>query len=297
VNLDLIVIGAGAAGLAAASDLRRAGLRLLCLEARDRIGGRIHTFHHPRSPLPIELGAEFVHGRPREIFEVVRDAGLRAVGTAGRMIHVIGGEVAGYPEGGAILEDLKESASPDRDESFLDFLNRSPYDDEQKQAATGFVEGFNAARKEEVSVASLAQDMHASDEIDGDCSFRILEGYDAVARALAGAETDVKLNSIVESIAWQPQDCEVRLLSGEIHHASRVLITVPLGVLQAGDLRFDPEPTEILDAARALRLARHCALRSASPISSGKPMSDSAMPDSSCRTSRYFLRGGPLKQT
>jgi monoamine oxidase len=256
VKIDLIVIGAGAAGLAAASDLRRSGVRLLVLEARDRIGGRIHTLHHPRSPLPVELGAEFVHGRPKEIFDIVHEAGLHAPETRGRMLHVIGGEVTEASAGGTVLDDLKDSASPERDESFLSFLERSHYDERQEQAAIGFVEGFNAARKEEVSVASLAKDMKAGDEIDGDCSFRLLEGYDAVPRYLEGAETHVRLNAIVESIAWQPCDCEVRLRSGEIYHAARVLVTVPLGVLQAGDLRFDPEPAEIFEAVRALRFGQ-----------------------------------------
>jgi monoamine oxidase len=253
VNLDVIVIGAGAAGLAAASELRRSGLRLLVLEARNRIGGRIFTFHDPHSPVPIEFGAEFVHGRPREIFDIVETADLRTVEVAGRMVHVIRGKTTDAPEGGTVLDDVKDAASPERDESFLSFLNRSSYDEEEKQSAIAFVEGFNAARKEEVSVASLAKDMRAGDAIDGEAAFRILDGYDAVARALAGADMDVRLNAAVESVVWQPAKCTVTLRSGDRYHASRVLVTVPLGVLHAGDLRFDPEPSKILRCARALR--------------------------------------------
>ena len=62
VTLDVAVIGAGAAGLAAARELSGAGRRVVVLEARERIGGRIFTLHPPDFALPIELGAEFIHG-------------------------------------------------------------------------------------------------------------------------------------------------------------------------------------------------------------------------------------------
>jgi len=73
---DVLVLGAGAAGLAAAQELSQAGLRVIVIEARDRVGGRIFTQHVPGHPLPIELGAEFIHGRPPESFALVAQAGL-----------------------------------------------------------------------------------------------------------------------------------------------------------------------------------------------------------------------------
>src|SRR5215216_2170403 len=73
---DAVVLGAGVAGLAAAQELSQAGLRVIMIEARDRIGGRIFTQRVPGHPLPIELGAEFIHGRPPESFALVEQAGL-----------------------------------------------------------------------------------------------------------------------------------------------------------------------------------------------------------------------------
>ncbi|MBI4409612.1 MAG: NAD(P)-binding protein, partial [Gemmatimonadetes bacterium] len=58
---DVLIIGAGAAGLAAASSLAQDGVRVHALEARERIGGRIATVRDVRAPIPLELGAEFVH--------------------------------------------------------------------------------------------------------------------------------------------------------------------------------------------------------------------------------------------
>src|SRR6185436_12793631 len=73
---DVLVLGAGVAGLAAAQELSQAGLRAVVVEARERIGGRIFTERVPGHPLPIELGAEFIHGRPPESFALVEQAGL-----------------------------------------------------------------------------------------------------------------------------------------------------------------------------------------------------------------------------
>src|SRR5262245_44585539 len=76
-DADVLVIGAGAAGLAAARALDDAGLRVLILEARDRIGGRVHT-DHQLAPFPLERGAEFLHGRQIETWRWLSAAGVHA---------------------------------------------------------------------------------------------------------------------------------------------------------------------------------------------------------------------------
>src|SRR5207247_877131 len=73
---QVVIIGAGVAGLTAARELAAAGARVLVLEARDRLGGRVLTHHTPDGP--VELGAEFVHGAFPETLGVVQEAGLRA---------------------------------------------------------------------------------------------------------------------------------------------------------------------------------------------------------------------------
>src|SRR4051812_24848155 len=80
---DIVVIGAGAAGLAAAAELTARGRHVTLLEARDRIGGRVLTDGSFPSPSPIELGAEFIHGRSRSIFERLREAGDAAIDVVG----------------------------------------------------------------------------------------------------------------------------------------------------------------------------------------------------------------------
>ena len=75
----MIVIGAGAAGLAAAAELVRAGQRMLVLEARDRVGGRCWTRRMPGLQIPVELGAEFIHGEAKVTHALLKKAGLTAV--------------------------------------------------------------------------------------------------------------------------------------------------------------------------------------------------------------------------
>jgi monoamine oxidase len=251
-DYDVLIIGAGAAGLAAAHDLTAAGLRVCCLEARLRVGGRILTVHDPVTSLPIELGAEFVHGKPTEVFDLADSAGLHLYQTGGRPVSLTSSGHDTEEDGFQVLEDVANSATEQNDETFQAFLDRSNYSPAQKKQAAAFVEGFNAARREVIGTASLAKDQRAADSIDGDRAFRVREGYDAVIHSLSRG-VDVRLNSVVEAITWKPGSVAVRISTSDSLRARRVIIAAPLGVLQAGAIRFDPEPAAILDAIHSLR--------------------------------------------
>src|SRR5437764_14730488 len=77
--MDVIVIGAGAAGLAAADELTRKGARVLVLEARDRIGGRCWTRHMAGLQVPVEVGAELIHVEAKVTHALLKRAGLAAI--------------------------------------------------------------------------------------------------------------------------------------------------------------------------------------------------------------------------
>lgn len=258
MSYDALIIGAGAAGLAALRELHRAGLRVACIEALDRIGGRIYTVHDPLSLAAIELGAEFVHGRAPEIFELIAEAGLPVVERV-HEIHHLGDKTNEPNDGGMwrLLSAMEDAAENGPDVSFADFAAHAPFDDAVKRAATGYVEGFNAARAEIVSIHSLAQEAKAADAIEGDRAFHLVRGYDSVARALVPSGAELRLNTIAERILWKPGEATVHVRSTidgatDALTATHLIVTVSLGVLQAGEIQFDPEPAEAMEAARSL---------------------------------------------
>lgn len=259
---DVVVIGAGAAGLSALRDLRAAGLNAVCVEARDRIGGRILTIHDPLSPLPIELGAEFIHGIPPEIWELARQVPLKVVDCEENAVHFRNGKSLkksdAWEQIDDVTEDMKRLEAKGKDITCERFFASRSYNPEVVQMATNFIEGFNAARKEVVGIASLAKDARASEEIEGDRNFRILDGYSRVPQMFAaGVEQHIYLNEVVEEVEWRKGSAVVRSRSALTEsqsewHARAAVMTLPLGVLQAGDVRFSPQPAGISEAANGL---------------------------------------------
>src|SRR5262245_13289211 len=81
--MDVIIIGAGAAGLAAADELARARCSVLVLEARDRVGGRCWTRSDADLSVPVEMGPEFIHGRPQVTLSLMKRLGIRVLERSG----------------------------------------------------------------------------------------------------------------------------------------------------------------------------------------------------------------------
>ncbi|HEX3943767.1 MAG TPA: NAD(P)/FAD-dependent oxidoreductase [Rhizomicrobium sp.] len=258
MDYDALIIGAGASGLAALRELHRAGLHVLCIEALDRIGGRVYTVHDPASPEAIELGAEFIHGRPPQIFDLIEEARLPVVERS-HEIHppdnAPDSSDADYGGMWQVMSAMEDAAEQEPDRSFAQFAAGAPFSDAAKRAATNYVEGFNAARADVVSIQSLAQESKAADQIEGDRSFHLRQGYDAIARTLLPSENAVRLNTVAQRVQWKRGEAIVHASTAgtaETLRARHLIITVSLGVLQAGAIHFDPEPASALDAARAL---------------------------------------------
>ncbi len=266
-SADVIVVGAGAAGLAAAQELAESGMQVVVLEGRDRIGGRIHTLHPDSVPMPVELGAEFIHGKPTEIWDIVRHKMFPASEVKGENA-CYDGQLRHCNDFWPAWEKVSKAMSLEdgRDESFQNFLDRLPqskrFNGKARKYATEYVEGFNAANASEISLRSLIQDRDAADQIEGSRPFHLLSGYDGLINSLAFGLT-IYSWTVVEQIEWRTGQVRVKAVnqaSGAAceFEAKTAVITLPLGVLQASGeracVRFVPEIPWKIDAARALRM-------------------------------------------
>lgn len=252
---DVLIIGAGAAGLAAAKELSGAGHKVTVLEARNRIGGRIYTLHEPNNATPIELGAEFIHGRATEVLNVLREAGLMFYDVTERHWYfhdkvLVDSEEFWKPLN-KTMEKLKEI---DADLSFQEFLDRYASESiEAKPIATLFVEGFHASKAEKIGVQGLIRANEASDQIDGDHSFRIFNGYDSVTNWFYNQAVNngavFHLNSIVEQIEWRQKSVSV-ITTTDRYEGSCAIITLPLSVIN--EVRFVPAIASKREAVKKL---------------------------------------------
>ena len=252
---DVLVIGAGMAGLATTRELSRAGLRTLVLEARDRLGGRIFTDHS--SGFPVELGAEFVHGRSPDLFGPIIRARLNTAEVTGGMRRKRNGL---WDDAGQVMAEVnhlfEKMPANEPDQSFQQYIEKSPSRPETRQLALNFVEGFHAADPRRVSVHWLTRTTEAEEKIDGESSFRVGDGYDRVVNAVAEdmepERCDILLNTPVTQIRWRSGDVRINTGAAQFH-APIAVITLPLGVLQSGSIRFDPPlPAEKLQAMALL---------------------------------------------
>jgi monoamine oxidase len=248
---EVLIIGAGAAGLLAARELAAAGRQVLLLEARDRLGGRVHTLTPPGFTRAIEAGAEFVHGAAPLTRALLTEAGLTWQDTAGQTYVVKDGEVQAdaefFEELPLLLEKLQTLT---HDLPLADFLEREFAGEAHaplRAMATQFAEGYDAADARRASAWALRDEWAAGDVDD---SPRPVGGYGPLLHWLAAqaqaAGATIRLVTPVRQINWQPGGAEVLTTDGPTYRARQVLCTVPLGMWQQpagqpGYLGFAPE--------------------------------------------------------
>jgi monoamine oxidase len=262
---DVAVVGAGVAGLVASRELHRQGFKVIVLEARDRVGGRILTHRDPRVPLPIELGAEFLHGEAPLTRGLLGEAGLTTYEVAGEHRGAHRGKVGHAAMWRSIDRILRHIDADAPDRSFADFLaglrGAAPAD---RRAARSFVESFHAAEPSVIGVHSLAPEPGERPSETASHVARVEGGYDLLPRWLAvDVEAALRLRSPVAVIDWRRGRVEITLrpsAPGERRVlAQAAIVTVPLGVLAAppraaGALLLRPDPPSIRRACGRLAM-------------------------------------------
>jgi monoamine oxidase len=254
---SVIVIGAGASGLAAARALSKRGQQVVVLEARERIGGRIHTSNSDGFSEPVEFGAEFIHGDLPHTLKLVKEAGVAIREGNGRQWNVENGK----KEEGEFFDDgwdklIAGLKKLDHDMSIGEFLESNFGDKKYKslrESVVRFVEGFDAADANKASAFALREEWTETDATTG---YHLVGGYSQLMEYLYRQCTAFgavfHFSSVVNEIFWQEGKVTVITEGGQRFDAGKLLITIPPAVLGSDTVRFLPELWEKMNAVKKI---------------------------------------------
>ena len=255
-RIDVLILGAGAAGLAAARDLSHAGLSVTIIEARPRVGGRILTQHDSRSPVPLELGAEFIHGERAETLSLAQAAGLAVLELPDTHELAAGGAFKAMDGFWGLVDRMNHDlarrlARLGRDFPVSEYLDSPSVPPARRGMLRDFLQGFYAAHPDRLSAQSLAVEVRGTaerDEVAGG-QFRIANGGDALMKWLRDGldpdRTELRLSTVAQTVDWKRGEVRVGCRGADrapltTVSARTALITLPIAVLKAGMVRFDP---------------------------------------------------------
>ncbi|MEX1077487.1 MAG: FAD-dependent oxidoreductase [Homoserinimonas sp.] len=247
----VMVIGAGIAGAFAARRLADEGFAVVVVEARERAGGRIHSYRGDEWPFPIELGAALVQGPGATLESELERLGIATVDAPieaeQRSRTGVELEPSATPET-AVAEAISWAAEQGSDNSLADALRESGAADLEKSAPEG---GVSAAERLEHYLRADIATRRAADPDDLSAWFAeppdeeeeggrlVVGGYQKlVADALT--DVDVLPSSVVVAVHATERGVTLRLARAESLSADRVIVAVPLGVLKSGTIEFDP---------------------------------------------------------
>lgn len=245
-----VVIGGGAAGIAAARHLRDAGQDVLIIEARDRLGGRALSFHHQGQAL--DLGCGWLHSAKRNPWTAIaraRGFDIRTDtanwGTQWRDLGYPPAEQAAFHAAWERWDEAAHAALPCPDRPLSDFI--APDDPWRPliDAISGFANGAPLSRV-------ALHDWAAYEDAAGDDNWAVSEGYGTLIVDHAD-QVPARLSTQVARIDHRGRTLRIETSAGTIT-ADRAIICVPTTVLARGDIVFDPPLPDKQAAAAALPL-------------------------------------------
>ena len=249
---DAVVIGGGAAGIAAAHTLHHAGRDVLLIEAKDRLGGRAHSLHLPAADVTVDCGCGWLHSAERNPWSAlaehhgfVVDRSEPGWGQQWRDLGFAPDEQRAFGEASARLDQAAHAAlgGPDRALGSL-----VPADEPWRpllDAISGYV---NGARLDDVSL----HDWAAYEDASSDNNWAVPKGYGTLVTH-HGAGVPVRLGTRVSRVDHRGRAIQVATDRGTIE-TRHVIVAVPTTILATGALRFDPPLPAKQAAAEALPL-------------------------------------------
>lgn len=248
----IIVIGAGIAGLAAASKLRQAGKDVVVLEARDRIGGRILTSER-WGDAKVDLGASWIHGDGpgNPVANLARQIGARLATTSFDRRETFDTGGAKLDQGAmdqleslesALTTVLRKAQSADADQAVqhaarngLNYASRSQMEKNQ----IDFLLNTTIEHEFGGEASRLSAYWYNSDEAYGGSESLFIDGYQVLTKYLAQG-LDIRLGHVVSSVVYRADGGVVVTTSQGSFTGLRAIVTLPLGVLQSGAVSFSP---------------------------------------------------------
>ncbi|MGB6986093.1 MAG: NAD(P)/FAD-dependent oxidoreductase [Candidatus Aquilonibacter sp.] len=245
LQTDVVIIGAGAAGLAAARSLDERGIDFLIFEARDRVGGRAYTLRSHDRDFPVELGAEFIHGAAQSTRALMREIGEAVLPTDADSFQLVRGHLEPAPDRWEPAERAFARVDVDgRDQSVRDFLDSLPQrrlSADERESVDTLVEGFDAALLDDASIIGIANEWRSG---VNDTSHRPAAGYAPIMEHLADvAGRRLFLRTIVTHLQWSPHSVHLdATCDGDAVRieARRAIVTLPISLLQRNIAFFSP---------------------------------------------------------
>ncbi|HEV7333726.1 MAG TPA: NAD(P)/FAD-dependent oxidoreductase [Flavisolibacter sp.] len=252
-EFDVVIVGAGAAGLIAALEIALTGRSVAIIEAKDRVGGRILT--SAGGLYPIELGAEFVHGNLPQTKQYLEKAGAETYTVNGNIWQHKDGSLQQQED---FIADYKTLEKKCKDlvgdkpvETFLEEDLSGEEKNELRFTLRNYVKGYYAADVRNASTKALCIELTKGD----DEQFRVRQGYGVMVNYLENAcrEKGVQffLSQPVLQVQWKKGHTAI-ITEKQTFRAAKLLLTVPVGVLQKEAITFFPALPEINRAVQKL---------------------------------------------
>jgi monoamine oxidase len=241
---DVIVVGAGIAGLSAALALRKKSKTVMIIEGRDRTGGRIFSSMDGNFSKKVETGAEFIHGKAPLLNKLLRAAAIPQAKTESHAWEIEKGKLRPTEIVSPDIEMLNDALHKlTHDMTMSEFLNKNfpgPEYAAMRENVKYMIQGFDAADVAKISALSLRDEWSDDESFSGK---RPMEGYsqliDSLTASVKEAGADLLLNSPVKEVRWKSGHAEVFSRLGQFT-AQKILITVPAAVLRNGGIKFIP---------------------------------------------------------
>ncbi len=232
----VLIIGAGAAGLYAGYVLKSKGVAFEILEASDIVGGRLGRLEG-FADFPVDLGAQWLHGKNNILGDLIKKTGLKISKDNSDIKYWFQEQLLDNMPGD--LGDIFEEQDGLPDISMKDYAHQLGFGSEYDF----LVENIAGDQGADASLLSVSENIREEENwSSGDSDYKFQETFFDVfgQHIIPLVEENVQLNTVVSEIDYSSETIRVTDLGGAVHTADKVILTVPITILQEGDIDFSP---------------------------------------------------------